>query len=390
MGKFDFSQVINRRDTDSYKWDAADREVGNTDTIQMGCADMDFKCPPEIIAELQKVLDHGVLGYATLCKQYQEGIVNWYQKRHQVSLQPEWILYVPRIVVACSVLVNFFSQKGDKVILNSPYYPPLNDVTSDSYREVIDPPLSEKDGRYVMDLEALEKQVDEHTKLMILVSPHNPTTRIWTQAELQAVADFCVKHDLLLFVDEIHADFARKGQHFVSTAALTGPIRDRLIIVNAPAKTFNVMGCAMSYLIIPNEDLRKRFEHALNAAGETDANAFGNAMMRVAYQQCEYYIDEANEYIDGNEDYLRQELQSLFPAAVIKPREGTYLLWIDFTKVFASEEACKDFFVNKAKVSVLMGSHFGPHFDGFVRINMGCPRATLEEVVRRVRTALKS
>ena len=382
VSKLDFSTVINRRGTDSYKWDAADRVVGNTETIQMGCADMDFKSPPEIIEELHKVVEHGIFGYATLTQQYAPGIVSWYKERHNCELKADWILYVPRIVVACSVLVNTFTQKGDKVILNSPYYPPLNDVTSGCYREVICPALVEKDGRYVMDLEALEKQIDASTKLMILVSPHNPTTRIWTREELQAIAYFCVKHDLMLFVDEIHSDFAAKGQTFISMADIKGPIQDRLVVVNAPAKTFNVMGCAMSYLIVPNEDLRKRLEKALDAAGETDANDFGNAVMRVAYQKCGYYVDEVNAYIDDNDAYLRDELPKLFPQVVVKPREGTYLLWVDFTKVFPNEEVLHDFFTNKAKVNVLMGSHFGPNFDGFVRINMGCPRATLEEVMR--------
>ena len=306
MSKLDFSTVINRRGTDSYKWDAADREVGNTETIQMGCADMDFKSPPEIIEELHKVVEHGIFGYATLTQQYAPSIVSWYKERHNCELKPEWILYVPRIVVACSVLVNTFTQKGDKVILNSPYYPPLNDVTSGCYREVICPALVEKDGRYVMDLEALEKQIDASTKLMILVSPHNPTTRIWTREELQAIADFCVKHDLLLFVDEIHSDFAAKGQTFISMADIQGPIQDRLVVVNAPAKSFNVMGCAMSYLIVPNAEVRKRLEKALDAAGETDANDFGNAVMRVAYQKCGYYVDEVNAYIDDNDAYLRE------------------------------------------------------------------------------------
>ncbi len=384
---FDFSTVIDRHGTDSYKWDAADREVGNTACIQMGCADMDFKCPPEILDTLRQVLDHGVLGYATLTSEYQKGIVSWYQERHQVTLNPDWIVYVPRIVVACSVMVNFFTAPGDKVILNAPFYPPLNDVTLSSHREIIEPPLVERDGRYVMDLEALEKLVDAKTKMMILVSPQNPTTRIWTREELKAVADFCVKHDLLLFVDEIHADFARAGHKFISMADIKGPIQDRLVIVNAPAKTFNVMGCAMSYLIIPNDDLRARMLKALDAAGETDANVFGNAVMKVAYQKCAYYIDEVNKVIDANEDYLRTELPKIFPEVVIKPREGTYLLWVDFRNVFKDEAEMMDFFVNKAKVCIHPGTHFGSHFAGFARINMGCPMATLQEVIKRLTAA---
>lgn len=387
MSKLDFSQVINRRGTDCYKWDAADREIGSTDTIQMGCADMDFKSPPEILDELSTLLDHGVLGYATLTEQFAPSIVTWYCNRHNCELQPEWILYVPRIVVACSVIINTFTQSGDKVILNSPYYPPLNDVTSSCHREVISPKLIEKDGRYVMDFEDLEKHVDASTKVMIFVSPHNPTTRVWTREELQEVADFCVKHDLLLFVDEIHSDFTAAGYNFISMADIAGPIQDRLILVNAPAKTFNVTGSAISYLIVPNEQLRKRLEKGLEAAGETDANIFGNTIMRAAYQKCSYYVDEINSYIDDNDALMRTELPKIFPEVVVKPREGTFLLWVDFTKVFANETEQQDFFIHQAKVNVLPGSHFGPNFDGFARINIGCPRATLEEVLNRLSAA---
>ena len=383
----DFSQVINRRGTDSYKWDGSDRELGNTQCLQMGCADMDFETAPELVDALRQVVEHKVYGYATLSPEFARGVVSWYGTRHHVKLQPEWVLHSPRIVISASVVVRALSQAGDKVILHTPYYPPLDCATQSQGRVAVEPPLVLKDGRFVIDFEQLESLVDDSTKLMIFVSPHNPTTRVWTRSELEQLADFCVKHHLYLFVDEIHCDFTAPGQNFISMLEIAGPIQEHLIVVNSAAKSFNIMGCAISYLIIPNDKLRAQIESAFVQAGEEDTNIFGNALMKVAYQKCGYYVDAVNEVINANDAYVRQELPTIFPKAKIIPREGSYLLWIDLRDEFANEQEMQDFLINKAHIFWLEGSHFGPHFEGYARVNIGCPKATLEEMMRRLRAA---
>lgn len=383
----DFTQVIERRGTDSYKWDGSDRQLGNQDCLQMGCADMDFESAPELVDALRQVVERKVYGYATLSPEFAQGVVSWYQTRHHVSLKPEWVLHSPRIVVSASIVVRTLSQAGDKVILHTPYYPPLDCATQSQGRVALEPPLVERDGRFVIDFEQLEQMVDESTKLMIFVSPHNPTTRVWTRAELEQLAAFCVKHDLYLFVDEIHCDFTAPGHEFISMLDIAGPIQERLIVVNSAAKSFNIMGCAISYVIIPNDELRATIENGFVQAGEEDTNIFGNALMQVAYQKCGYYVDEVNQVIDANDAYVRAELPTIFPKARIIPREGSYLMWIDLSAEFESESAMQDFLINKAKIFWLEGSHFGPHFDGYARVNIGCPRATLEEMMRRLRAA---
>lgn len=383
----DFSQVINRRGTDSYKWDGSDRELGNTQCLQMGCADMDFETAPELVDALRQVVEHKVYGYATLSPEFARGVVSWYGTRHHVKLQPEWVLHSPRIVISASVVVRALSQAGDKVILHTPYYPPLDCATQSQGRVAVEPPLVLKDGRFVIDFEQLERLVDDSTKLMIFVSPHNPTTRVWTRSELEQLADFCVRHHLYLFVDEIHCDFTAPGQNFISMLEIAGPIQERLIVVNSAAKSFNIMGCAISYLIIPNDELRAQIENAFVQAGEEDTNIFGNALMKVAYQKCGYYVDAVNEVINANDAYVRQELPTIFPKAKIIPREGSYLLWIDLRDEFANEQEMQDFLINKAHIFWLEGSHFGPHFEGYARVNIGCPKATLEEMMRRLRAA---
>lgn len=384
----DFSKVIERRGTNSEKWDTNDRRLGNTDCIQMGCADMDFLSPPEIVEALQQRVSHGIFGYTALGPHFKDGIISWFKERHHTELSRESILFIPRIVIAGSLCVEAFTRPGDKVILDTPYYPPLHDLIVNNGREAVELPLKHKGNHFGLDLKALEQRIDAKTKMMILVSPHNPTTRVWTKEELQEIADFCVKHDLILFVDEIHADFIAKGKNFVSVAELEGPIQDRLLLCSSPVKTFNIMGCHVAYMIIRNEKLREAFRTESMRMALHEPNAFASTVMEVAYQKCGYYVDEVNQYIDANDAFLREELPKLLPNIEIIPREGSFLMWIDCSKQFKSHEAMMDFFINKAKVYVHPGTTFGPTWRNYIRVNMGCPKATLEEVLKRIKNAI--
>lgn len=385
----DFTSVIDRCNTDSWKWDAPNRALGRDDLIQMGCADMDFRGPVEVSQALQQAAATALYGYTMLSEEFEQGVVSWYQTRHNCTVDPKSVLFVPRIVMAASLFVEAFSRPGDNLILCAPYYPPLYEATVNNGRTIIEPPLAENNGRYEIDFDALDKVVDHKTKAMIFISPHNPTGRVWTQAELDKVAEFCLKHNLMLFVDEIHCDFVSQGHKFISAASLQGKIRDNLIVINAPSKTFNVMGCHMSYLIIPNERIRAIMKTEIERVGVHEPNFFGNTMMKTAYQKCGYYVDEVNKVIDANDQYLRNEIHRLFPKAIVKPREGTFLMWIDFREVFKNEDEMQAFFNQKAAINFLPGSHFSTQFTGFARINIGCPHATLAEVVKRIEHALQ-
>lgn len=385
----DFDRVIVRRGTDCAKWDTFDKIYGGTDLIHVGCADMDFQSPPEICEELKKAVEHGVFGYTDLSDKFYSGICSWYHSRHQIEVKPEEIIFTPRINIACGLCIEALTRPGDKVILNAPAYPPLCQAAEDNGRVVIETPLKVAGDSFELDLEALEKEVDDKTHFMVLVNPHNPTTRCWTLTELQAVADFCVRHDLYLFCDEIHGDFVKQGCTFHSILECSGPIRERLIVASSPAKTFNVMGCLVAYLIIRNPKLKAAFYREIQRVGEHNPSLFANAVMRVAYQQCAWYVDEVNAYIDGNEAYIRQEFMRLFPKLEIKRREGTYLLWMDFNPVFESEKDMLAYFIDEARVEIYPGSHFGRAFSGYVRFNLAEARPLLEEIVRRMEAALK-
>ncbi len=387
MGKYNFDEVIDRRGTDCYKWDGMARVYEDDGLIHLGCADMDFRAPKPVLDALQRTLDHGVFGYARTGEHYFEGIIDWYKKRHNLEVKREHILYTPRLNIACSLCVEAFTRPGDKVILNAPSYPPLLAAALSNGRFVIDSPMAEDGDGYRLDLDALKKQVDDRTRLMILVNPHNPTTHCFSRDELYRIASFCHEHDLVLFCDEIHADFVKKGFKFCSMWEGAGEYRDHVIIASSPAKTFNVMGLQTAYLITQNKEHQRAFNLQLQRLGLDSPNVFANAMMKAAYQECEDYVDELNLYIDQNEERIRTELPKIFPKVRFKCREGSYLLWIDFREVFETQEQMMDFFIKKARVEVYEGTHFGPTFERFVRIVLGTSRFTLEEAVERIKKA---
>lgn len=386
---YDFDEVIDRHHTDCYKWDGLDKVYGDSTLIHLGCADMDFRAPEPVRAALREVIDHGIFGYTYTGCEFYQGIRLWYRKRHHLEISADAIVFTPRINFACGLCIEAFTHPGDKVVLNAPSYPPLKQAAEDNGRFVIEAPLVEEGDSYRFDLQALEAEIDERTRMLILVNPHNPTTRCWTLEELQDIAELCLRHNLILFADEIHCDFVRKGCAFHSVLELQGAICDRLILASSPAKAFNTMGTHAAYLIIPNPELRAGFVRQINRVGESSPNIFANAVMKAAYQQCAPYIDELNVYIDANEQYLRTEFARLFPALRVKRREGTFLLWLDFRQVFADESEMMDFFVRKAQVELYPGSHFGRQFTGFARVVLATSLLTLQEVVRRVEQALQ-
>ena len=384
-----FDAPAVRRGTDSAKWDTFDRIYGGTDLIHVGCADMDFKSPPEICQAFKDAACHGIFGYTDLNPACFTGICAWYQSRHGIKVDPEEVLFTPRINIACGLCIEALTRPGDEVILNAPAYPPLKQAACDNGRFVLEAPLKTEGDSFVLDLPAVEAQITEKTHFMILVNPHNPTTRCWTVAELKEIADFCVRHELYLFVDEIHADFVKAGYSFHSILeAADEKLRERLIVANSPAKTFNVMGAQAAYLIVPSQHIRASFNREMQRIGEHNPNLFANLVLKTVYQRCADYVPAVNAYIDQSESYIRREFMRLFPKLRILRREGTYLLWMDFREVFSTEQEMFSFFLNKARVEVYPGSHFGMDFAGFMRFNLAEPRPMLQEIVERIERAL--
>lgn len=385
--QFDFDSITNRRNTNCGKWDTMDKKYGREDMLHLGVADMDFKAPEPVLDGLRDILDMGVLGYTDLSDMFFESIRHWYKKQYRIDVPKEWIVFCPRINVASSICVDTYTNMGDGVIMNTPAYGPLRSAIEKNDRNFLVSPLKRNGERYELDFEHMESLVDERTKMLIMCNPHNPTGRCWTKEELIRTAEFCKKHDLILFSDEIHGDLVAEGAVHCPTLGLTNDINDRLILATSPAKTFNIPGVIVSYMIIPNEDLRKQIARTIDRIGMHNPTIFAVTAVEKAYTECDDWYDAVKKYIDANEIYTRDYFARNFPGFHILPREGTYLLWIDYTSMGLTEEALEQWFLQEANVSVYMGSVFGDAGVGYMRLNLASPRTMLEAAYERMRRA---
>lgn len=268
--------------------------------------------------------------------------------------------------------------------MHTPAYGPLQNAILKNGRRMLASPLKKNGERFEMDFEYMESLVDEHTKMMIMCNPHNPTGRAWTKEELVQAADFCKKHDLILFTDEIHGDLMKAGVKHQTALSVSEDINDRLILASSPTKTFNIPGVIVSYMIIPNEKLRNIIEADIDRIGMHNPTIFAVTAVEKAYTECDDWYEAVKKYIDDNETFTREFFAEHFPEFHIYPREGTYLLWFDYKKTGLNEQQMEEWFLEKANVSVYMGSVFGEAGNGYIRLNIASPRSMLEEAYNRM------
>lgn len=380
---YGFDEIIDRKNTNSAKWDSLAKKYGRNDLIHLGVADMDFKSPEPILDAFKKVVDHGIFGYTDLNDEFYTSIKRWINKQVGIDIPREWIVFCPRINVASSICVDALTKPDAKAIINSPSYSPLKQAVTKNNRQIIENPLIVKDGKFIMDFDYLESVVDNETEMFILCNPDNPSGRAWTKEELKDVADFCEKHDLILFSDEIHADILAKGVNHCSTLTLS-EIHDRLIYASSLTKTFNIPGVIISYMIIPNQELREKIEQSIDKIGMHNPNIFSVVALEAAYNHCDDWLVAVNEYINDNEDFFCKYVNKHMKEFRIMPREGTYLLWIDYSALGIGEEELRDWFINEAKVEVYMGSSFGKDGVGYIRINLGTSRELLRQALSQM------
>ena len=382
--QYNFDSIVDRRNTNCGKWDTMDKKYGSSDMLHLGVADMDFKAPEEIRNGLCDVLDMGVLGYTDLSDKFFSSIQRWYKKQYDMDIPREWIVFCPRINIASSICVETYTEKGDSVIMHTPAYGPLQNAILKNDRRMLASPLIKNGDHYEMDFAQMESLVDERTKMLIMCNPHNPTGRAWSKEELSQAADFCKKHNLILFTDEIHGDLMKAGVKHETTLSVTEEINDRLILASSPTKTFNIPGVIVSYMIIPNEELRKKIEADIDRIGMHNPTIFAVTAVEKAYTECDDWYEAVKKYIDDNEAFTRDFFAEHFPEFHIYPREGTYLLWIDYEKTGLNEQQLEEWFLKKANVSVYMGSVFGEAGRGYIRLNLASPRQMLDEAYHRM------
>lgn len=388
--KYDFDEQIDRRNTNSAKFDEMDALFGS-DVMHLGVADMDYRSPKPIIEAMQNIVEKGVFGYTIWPENYEELVSQWMKRRYGQETKNEWVVFSPRINMALNMAVETFTNEGDGIILHTPAYTALQNAVEKYNRVMIESPLVLENGRYKMDFQQLRRNLDEKkaqgvcAKIMLLCNPHNPTGRVWEIEELQQVVDICKEYDLLLISDEIHEDFVKKGHKFVSCLHFQENLQGRMIVCNSITKTFNVPGVILSNLLIPDQGIRERMKETMDRWGLHNPNIFAAGIMEAAYTQCDEWIEQVNAYLDENYEFLKKYLEKNMPELEVIPSEGTYMAWVQTEKLQISPEELEKFFIEDAKVSVYMGSRYGKHTDSFIRINIATSRSYLQEALERIR-----
>ena len=388
--KYDFDEQIDRRNTNSAKFDEMDALFGS-DVMHLGVADMDYRSPKPIIEAMQNIVEKGVFGYTIWPENYEELVSQWMKRRYGQETKNEWVVFSPRINMALNMAVETFTNEGDGIVLHTPAYTALQNAVEKYHRVMIESPLVLENGRYKMDFQQLRRNLDEKkaqgvcAKIMLLCNPHNPTGRVWEIEELQQVVDICKEYDLFLISDEIHEDFVKKGHKFVSCLHFQEDLQGRMIVCNSITKTFNVPGVILSNLLIPDQGIRERMKETMDRWGLHNPNIFAAGIMEAAYTQCDEWIEQVNAYLDENYEFLKKYLEKNMPELEVIPSEGTYMAWVQTEKLQISPEELEKFFIEDAKVSVYMGSRYGKHTDSFIRINIATSRSYLQEALERIR-----
>ncbi|MBN2160719.1 MAG: pyridoxal phosphate-dependent aminotransferase [Spirochaetes bacterium] len=390
--KYDFDRVIDRTGTGSFKWDLADALFHGSGLLPLWVADMDFESPPEVIEALVMRARHGIFGYTAPGPAYHDAIIKWFRKRHRWKIRPEWLRFAPGVVPALNLLVQAFTAPGDSVIVQMPVYYPFMRAISLNGRTVLNNPLKLEKGRYRMDLEDLErKAMTPGARLIILCSPHNPVGRVWTRDELEGLGSICLKRGILVVADEIHCDLTYQGVRHVPFASIKEEFLMNSVTCLSPSKTFNLAGLQTAALVIAGGERRAGYETTLSRLGLTWPNVFGSEALTAAYTHGAPWLDALIDYLAGNLEFLKQFIARNIPGVTVIEPEGTYLVWLDFRGLDMDNNALKRLMIEDARVALDHGFIFGsPEGDGFERINIACPRATLEEALRRIERALKS
>lgn len=382
-----FDEVIDRRNTHCAKWDKMEAIYGvPSDTgIAMWVADMDFR-PPHVVQDaLQKQLDHGVYGYFGDESDYLAAIQWWMSNRHGWQIEPEWVFTTHGLVNGTAMCVDAFTDPGDGIVLMTPVYHAFARVINAAGRKVVECPLANIAGRYELDIEAWDAQMTGAEKMLILCSPHNPGGRVWSREELQAIADFAKRHDLVLVSDEIHHDLVMPGHRHTPMALIEG-IADRLVMMTATTKTFNIAGSHSGNVIIADPDLRARFNLRMMALG-ISANSFGLFMATAAYSpQGAAWVDELVEYLDGNRKIFDEAVNAI-PGLASMNLESTYLAWVDFADTGMPMEEFTRRVEKDAGIAVNHGPTFGKGGGSFLRFNIATPRARVEDACTRLATS---
>lgn len=385
--KYNFDEIIERRGTNSVKWDGVKNIWGRDDLLPMWVADMDFRTPPFVMNALRERLEHEVLGYTFACEEWYTSICTWLHNRHQWEITREMLTFVPGIVRGQAFALQCFTNPGDKVMVMTPVYHPFFLVTERMGREVVYSPLELRDGQYHIDFDRFRKDI-QGCKVLILCNPHNPGGRVWTVEELKEIAAICHNSGTFVISDEIHADLTLPPYKHHPFAAVSEEAAANSLVFMAPSKAFNMPGLGSSYAITVNEAIRERFQTFMEAGEFSEGHLLAYIGAAAAYRHGAEWLEQMLAYIEGNIDFTENYLKEHIPGiSMIRP-QASYLVFLDCRELGLNQEALTRLFAEKAHLALNDGTMFGKPGEGFMRLNVGCPRSVLEQALRQLRDAV--
>jgi len=388
---FDFNTVIPRRHTNSLKYDFALNRGKPEDILPMWVADMDFSAPPCVENALAARVRHNIYGYSDADDRYFESVAGWLASRHGYKTHPSWLIRTPSVVFALSMAIRAFTKKGEAVIIQQPVYYPFASCVESNARNLVVNPLVFRNGRYEINFEDFEEKiVQNHVRLFILCSPHNPVGRVWTAEELTRLGDICVRHGVLVVSDEIHMDFTYSGHRHIPFASLKSDFESIAVTCTSPSKTFNLAGLHISNIFIADKTMRDKYRREIESTGYSQPNIMGLIACESAYRDGERWLDELLEYLWVSVCYVKDWLGERLPALRLVEPEGTYFLWLDCHELGLTDEQLDELLVHRARIWLFAGTAFGRGGEGFQRMNIACPIRVLTEGLERILNASKS
>jgi len=378
---YSFDRIINRRTSDSVKWRRYDEDV-----LPLWVADMDFASPEPVIRALRQRVEHGIFGYASELPELRPLIVERLQRLYDWQVEPEALIFVPGVVTGFNQAVQALALPGEGVLAQTPVYYPILYAPGNAGCTLDEMELTRRpDGSYEIDWEAMEAAITDRTRVFILCNPHNPVGRVFRRSELERMAEICLRHNIVICSDEIHCDLIFSGQQHTPIASLAPEVAAQTITLIAPSKTYNIAGLHASVAIIPNPELRQRYQAARRGLVPS-VGLMGQTAALAAYRDGQPWLDAVLEYLEANRDFVAEFVREELPGITMHPPEGTFLAWLDCRG--AGLEEPHQFFLDKARVALNDGAVFGRGGEGFVRLNFACPRSTLAEALGRMRDAL--
>ncbi len=385
--RYDFDEVIPRRGTNSYKWDTESEE----DVLPMWVADMDFRTAPAVVDALKKRVEHGIFGYTKVPSEYYDSIVDWFRRKHNWTIERDWIIYTTGVVPALSVIIKALTSPGDKILVQTPVYNCFFSSIRNNGCEIVTNSLIYINGTYQVNFDDLEKKAaDPKVKLLLLCNPHNPAGRVWTKQELVRIGKICLQNDTLVVADEIHCELVFPGHTYTPFASVSEEFLMHSVTCTSPSKAFNLAGLQIANIISADTNIRMRIEKAINVNEVCDVNPFGIEALMAAYNNSEEWLDKLNHYLFANYNYLKNYFKEHLPQFPVIRLEGTYLVWIDCSVLKLPSKEIVKTLLKRGKIRVNEGSLYGEAGDDFIRIKIAYPRQTLIDGLNRIRRALSN